>query len=90
MIIILQVLLVTGGYNRDSGSLDSTEILEDNTDTWKMTAPLPSARSRLRAASVDNTIYVFGKNILYYLNISYLVSHWSIYYIYYLQAEIVE
>ena len=69
MIIILQVLLVTGGLY-DSDYLDSTEILEDNTDTWKMTAPLPSARYGLRAASVDNTIYVFGKNILYYyLNI---------------------
>ena len=81
MIIILQVLLVTGGLLYSGGDytyLDSTEILEDNTDTWKMTAPLPSARYGLRAASVDNTIFVFGKNILYYLNISYLVSYWSI------------
>ena len=68
MIIILQVLLVTGGVNGDSGRLDSTEVLEDN--TWKMSAPLPSARNGLQAASVANTIFVFGKNILYYyLNI---------------------
>ena len=88
MIIILQVLLVTGGWNADSDYLDSTEILEDNTDTWKMTAPLPSARYGLRAASVEHTIFVFGMNILYYLNISYLVSHWSIYFIFIIYRRI--
>ena len=62
------MLLVTGGFNHNVGRLDSTEVLEDN--TWEMSASLPSARSRLRAASVANTIFVFGRNILYYyLNI---------------------
>ena len=59
IIIILQVLLVTGGYDRPD-YLDSTEILEDN--NWRITAPLPSARFSLRAASIDNKILVFGKN----------------------------
>ena len=39
---------------------DSTEILDG--DTWRFTSPLPSARFGLRAASVANRIYVFGKN----------------------------
>ena len=62
----MQVLLVTGG----AGSIylqDSTEVLEDMAGTWRLTAPLPTARSVLRAASVDNNIFVFGQNILFIL-----------------------
>ena len=59
-----QVLLVTGGHNGNDGRLDSTEILEVNSRTWRLTAPLPSARSRLKAAVLDNNIFVFGENIL--------------------------
>ena len=72
IIIILQVLLVTGGY--DGSELDSTEILEDN--NWRITAPLPSARSILRAASIDNKILVFGRNIfiIYDINIIHYYS----------------
>ena len=60
-----QVLLVTGGVTGAS-RLDSTEILEgvDNARTWRLTAPLPSGRSSLRAAVLDNNIFVFGDNIL--------------------------
>ena len=54
------MLLVTGGYD-GSDYLDSTEILEDK--NWRITAPLPSARISLRAASFDNKILVFGRNI---------------------------
>ena len=54
------MLLVTGGWDLKN-KLDSTEILEDN--IWRITAPLPSARYELRAASIDNKIFVFGKNI---------------------------
>ena len=63
IIIILQVLLVTGGYN--NGYLDSTEILEDK--NWRITAPLPSARYLLRAESIDNKILVFGRNIFIFI-----------------------
>ena len=57
------MLLVTGGWD-GSDELDSTEILEDkNWSYWRMTAPLPSARDGLRAASIDNKILVFGRNI---------------------------
>ena len=59
----MQVLLVTGGYQY-SGEwiyLDSTEVLKDI--AWRMTAPLPSARAGLRAASVENNILLFGEDI---------------------------
>ena len=62
-IIVMQVLLVTGGYNMYDDRLDSTEVLEDMAGTWRLTAPLPSARYGLRAASVGNTILLFGENI---------------------------
>ena len=54
------MLLVTGGWDDYRDNLDSTEILEDN--NWRITAPLPSARGYLSAASIDNKIFVFGKN----------------------------
>ena len=65
--IVLQVLLVTGGINFmkfNDDLLDSTEVLEDPAGTWRLTAPLSSARYGLRAASVENYIFVFGENIL--------------------------
>ena len=64
----MQVLLVTGGYNYKFGYLDSTEVLEGGR-TWRFAAPLPSARNGLRAAVLDNNIFVFGENILCYINI---------------------
>ena len=61
MFIIMQVFLVTGGQQWSGNSsipLDSTEILETN--TWRISAPLPSARYGLRAASLGNAIFLFG------------------------------
>ena len=56
----MQVLLVTGG--QDDQILDSTEILEmKENSVWKMSAPLPSPRLGLRAATVGNSLHVFGK-----------------------------
>ena len=75
-IIVMQVLLVTGGhqyYSRTFIYLDSTEVLEDMAGTWRLTAPLPSARYGLRAASVENYIFVFGENILYYVDIEHFI-----------------
>ena len=78
IIIILQVLLVTGGRQYSGGyiTLDSTEVLEDN--TWKMSAPLPSARHGLSAASVENSIFVFGENIFYYIIIEHLIVSYHV------------
>ena len=72
----MQVLLVAGGAEYSSGyiSLDSTELLEDMmAGTWRLTAPLPSARYGLRAVSVANNIFLFGENILYDINIDHLI-----------------
>ena len=68
----MQVLLVTGGYNSNDGRLDSTEVMKTG-GTWRLTAPLPSARDDLRAAVVNNNIYVFGDIILCYINIEHLI-----------------
>ena len=59
----MQVLLVTGGwqYSGEWIYLDSTEVLKDI--AWRMTAPLPSARRGLRAASVENNIFIFGSQL---------------------------
>ena len=84
----MQVLLVTGGQQYSAGqqyssyrgysggiiSLDSTEVLEDMAGTWRLTAPLPSGRYGLRAASVENYIFVFGENILYYIDIEHFTA----------------
>ena len=58
----MQVLLVTGGENDNDGSLKSTEVLEAG-GAWRQTDPLPSARYGLKAAVLDNNIFVFGDNI---------------------------
>ena len=68
-IIVMQVLLVTGGRNdnwRTVGqwtAIDSTEVMEEG-GTWRLTSPLPSARAFFRAAVVDNNIFLFGDKIL--------------------------
>jgi len=53
------VLLVSGGWNNRAKYLDSTEIMVDFT-YWKPAAYLPSPRSGLQAASLDNKVFVFG------------------------------
>ena len=66
----MQVLLVTGGQQWSGNSsipLDSTEILETN--TWRISAPLPSARYGLKAASLGNTIFLIGK--LFHINLCF-------------------
>ena len=64
----IKVLLVTGGKLRsdDYGGkevlLDSTEILKTPDDSWITTARLPSPRYSLRAGTVNNNVFIFGKN----------------------------
>ena len=53
--------MVTGGYG--NGELDSTELYDSSNGHWRMSGPLPSARSGLRAATVDNRVLVFGETI---------------------------
>ena len=55
------VLLVTGGGNV-VGDLDSTELLDGlSSSSWRHVAKLPSARGDLRAATLDNKLFIFGK-----------------------------
>merc|ERR1712154_574205 len=56
-----RVVLVTGGFYRGSKTrnLDSTELMVDF-KAWRPAANLPSARSALRAASLDNKVFLFG------------------------------
>ena len=63
--------MVTGGAT-DKKYLDSTEILEAG-GTWRLTAPLPSARDGLSAAVLDNKILVFGEDILCFIKIENLI-----------------
>ena len=74
----MQVLLVTGGYNHNDGYLASTEVMEAG-GTWRLTVPLPSARYGLRAAVVNNNIFVFGENILCYINIEHIIVSCNVY-----------
>merc|ERR1711936_801587 len=54
-----RVVLVTGGYNLGASVLDSTELMVDF-NSWRPAANLPSARPGLRAASLDNQVFLFG------------------------------
>ena len=66
----MQVLLVTGGENDNDGSLETTEVLEAG-GAWRQTGSLPSARFGLRAAVLDNNIFVFGENIFCRISFDY-------------------
>ena len=58
---MLEVVLVTGGgWNNGAGTLDSTEMMIDF-KAWRPAANLPSARYGLRAASLDNKVFLFGQ-----------------------------
>ena len=71
---------MTGGRRHSgySGSLDSTEVLESKNGPWRPTAKLPAARDGLRAASVDNNIFIFGEIILYCIDIEHLMISYNV------------
>ena len=55
-------ILVTGGGD-GTVLLDSTEIFSDN--VWRTVAgTLPQPMYRARAASIDNRVLLFGKNVI--------------------------
>ena len=60
---LLQVLLVTGGYDGEA-PLASTELLLEAAGAWTEAGPLPSARYGLRAASLASTVVVTGEHRL--------------------------
>ena len=62
--IVLQTLLVTGGYGSSGiygAFLSSTEIHVLSSSAWSTVASLPSVRASFPAVNVNNAVYVFGK-----------------------------
>ena len=57
--------MVTGGYN-NYAHLSSTELLLPGASSWRLSGELPSARSGLRAVTLDNKIVVSGNCQLSY------------------------
>ena len=63
MSIVLKILLVSGGYG--GSFLDSTELFDLDLGGWITGAALPNPMRYLRAATIDNRVYIFGIDIIY-------------------------
>ena len=61
MNIMVQVLLVTGGWT-GGDRLSSTELLLPSASSWTTSAALPSPRAELRGATLDNKVVIAGTN----------------------------
>ena len=62
------VYLVTGGWARQRQEpRSSTEMLTSGSAHWSITSPLPYSISGLRAATIDNIPFFFGKLSLLFL-----------------------
>ena len=57
-LIIYQTYIVSGGYDGDN--LSSTELLVETGSAWVLTGELPSPRSGLRGANIDNNVVMTG------------------------------
>ena len=57
-VIIFQTLLVTGGYN--DGYLNSTELLIENSTKWIYSGELPTPRTGLSGANIDQRVIMAG------------------------------
>ena len=67
-----KVLLVTGGIGNDSVPypnidwLDTTELLVPGSNSWRLaTSLLPQPMGGVRVASVDNTLFLAGRNTMH-------------------------
>ena len=58
-LIVFQTFLVSGG-NDGSYFLSSTELLVETASAWILTGELPSLRWGLRAANIDNKVFMTG------------------------------
>ena len=59
MIAVTQIYLVTGGYHNNK-YLSSTELLQENSDSWSFTGGLPTPRAYLVAATMARRLVVTG------------------------------
>ena len=66
------MLLVSGGIDSDGSELDSSEIFDPSLGSWRAGAVLPSPRDSLKAATLDNRVYIFGISILLTFNYMFL------------------
>ena len=53
-----------GGVGDGNKILSSTETLKLGEDTWRESTALPRPLSHLRAATLDNIIYITGEMIM--------------------------
>jgi len=54
------MLIITGGKDDHSTTIDSTEIFNSTTRQWYTTCKLPSPHCRLQSLIVDNELYLLG------------------------------
>merc|ERR1712020_675888 len=54
-----KTFLVSGGWN-GSDDLSSTELLVETSSAWVYTGELPSPRTGLRGANIDNRVLMTG------------------------------
>ena len=66
--LLIQVILVTGGYDYDGYFLDSTELYDPSVGSWVVAgAKLPRPMCCLSAINIDDRVLIFG-NFLINLN----------------------
>jgi N-acetylneuraminic acid mutarotase len=53
-------IYVVGGFRDGGGTVSTTEVYDPTTNAWQFAAPLPIAVNHAVAATVGNTLYVFG------------------------------
>ena len=59
-VIIFQTFLVTGGWHSNYNDLSSTELLVETSAAWILTGELPTPRSDLRGANIDQRVLMTG------------------------------
>ena len=59
---LVQVYLVTGGSPLSSAG-DTTELLVHGDNSWTSSGRLPTPRTRLRGATINNKIVVTGRDV---------------------------
>ena len=59
-LIIFQTFLVTGGRDDSFNTFSSTELLVENSAKWIYSGELPTPRSGLRGANIDQRVIMTG------------------------------
>ena len=57
---ISQHLVVTGGYDVSHDKMDSTEIYSFRDNVWTEAGKLPVRMTSMRAATLNNSVLLFG------------------------------